>query len=196
MMEIYFATQNPNKLEEIQARLPRKWTVKGLDQLKIEEAIPETHDTIEGNSWQKARYIFDRFQVACFADDTGLEVEALAGAPGVYSAMYAGPERNSEANMDLLLKQLENQTNRKAAFKTVITYIEKDGTEHQFTGTVDGVITREKCGQKGFGYDPVFQPAGYDITFAEMSLEEKNTISHRSRAVDQLIEFLKQHPAR
>lgn len=190
-MKIYFATHNANKLKEIQKLLPSGLELLGLDELGVDEDIPETADTIEGNSLMKTQYVWDRYQVACFGDDTGLEVDALDGEPGVYSARYAGPGRDSKDNMDLLLKKLEGIDERTARFKTVITYIDESGKEHQFTGIAEGVITTEKSGAKGFGYDPVFKPEGYQETFAEMSAEQKNKISHRGKAFEQLVNFLK-----
>ena len=157
----------------------------------ITEDIPEEQPTLEGNALQKARYIYERTGLSCFADDTGLEVEALNGAPGVYSARYAGPAKCKEANMDKLLQELEQRgaENRKARFRTVIALI-LDGEEYLFEGEVQGEITHEKSGTKGFGYDAIFRPTNYSTTFAEMDLDEKNTISHRGRAVQQLVNFL------
>lgn len=190
-MELYFATHNRNKLSEIQKLLPENIRLLSLDDLGLQEEIPETADTIAGNSLMKTQYVYDQYQVACFGDDTGLEVDALQGAPGVRSARYASEGKDSEANMDLLLKNLENAENRTARFKTVITFIAADGDTRQFTGTVEGEITHTRSGEKGFGYDPVFRPAEHDKTFAEMSPEEKNKISHRGKAFRQLINFLK-----
>lgn len=191
-MKIYFATHNKNKLKEIQQLLPAGFELLGLDDLQLNEDIPETADTIEENSRMKTRYVYDRYKVACFGDDTGLEVDALNGEPGVYSARYAGEEKDSNANMDLLLRKLALEKNRKARFKTVITYIAPSGAEKQFTGTVEGEITKGKTGGEGFGYDPVFKPIGHERTFAEMSPEEKNKISHRARAFQKLIDYLRQ----
>lgn len=190
-MKIYFATHNTNKLRELRALIPENLELLGLDDLGLHEEIPETADTIEGNSAMKTRYVFEKHGVACFGDDTGLEVDVLGGAPGVYSARYAGPNNDSQANMDLLLSNLKNEENRKARFKTVITYIDDQGHEYQFTGIAKGEIIREKTGAEGFGYDPVFLPEGEDRTFAEMSAAEKNARSHRARAFEQLIQFLK-----
>lgn len=190
-MKIYFATHNQNKLKEIKKLLPDGMELLGLNELGLVEDIPETSDTIEGNSLMKTQYVFDRHRVACFGDDTGLEVDALDGAPGVYSARYAGPEKDSNANMDLLLDNLEGVKNREARFKTVITYIDEKGLQRQFTGIADGKITSNKSGTEGFGYDPVFQPKGMDLTFAELSADEKNKISHRAKAFEQLVNFLK-----
>lgn len=161
-----------------------------LSECGITEDVPETQNTIEGNASQKAHYVSDKTHQNCFADDTGLEVEALGGAPGVYSARYAGPAKKSEDNIKLLLSNLEGKSNRKARFKTVISLI-WDGKEHLFEGTVEGVITNELSGTSGFGYDPVFIPDGYSQTFAEMPAELKNSISHRGRAVAKLVGFFK-----
>lgn len=191
-MTLYFASHNPNKVAEIRRILPVGLELKGLDELGLNEEIPETAETIEGNSLMKTQYVWDRYHVPCFGDDTGLEVDALGGAPGVYSARYAGPEKDSEANMKLLLKNLVNCQSRDARFKTVITYIDAEGMVHQFTGVVNGVITAGRSGAEGFGYDPVFRPEGYKQTFAEMSRDEKNVISHRGRAFAQLVTFLNQ----
>ena len=189
-MVVYFATHNQNKVKEIAKLLPEGMELRSLDELNLHEDIPETADTIEGNSLMKTQYVYDKHQVACFGDDTGLEVQALNGEPGVYSARYAGPHKDSHDNMDLLLSKLGSSVERDARFKTVITYISAEGIVHQFTGIAEGSITNEKSGQEGFGYDPIFQPKGYDITFAEMSANEKNQISHRGKAFQQLIKFL------
>ena len=189
-MTLCFATHNRNKLGEIQKILPAGIRLIGLDDLGITEDIPETADTIEGNSLMKTAYVFERHQVPCFGDDTGLEVEALNNEPGVYSARYAGDHRSSEDNMDLLLENLRRKNNRKAQFKTVITYFDEHGNQSRFTGIVRGEITQEKSGSHGFGYDPIFRPEGYEKTFAEMSADEKNRISHRARAFQQLIDYL------
>ena len=191
-MTIYFATHNQNKVKEIAKLLPDGMELRSLDELNLTEEIPETADTIEGNSLMKTQYVYNKHGVACFGDDTGLEVEALDGAPGVYSARYAGPQKNSQDNMDLLLSKLEGKTSRKARFKTVITYISETGATHQFTGIANGIITETQSGQEGFGYDPIFQPDGFDTTFAEMSAEAKNRISHRAKAFEQLVNYLKQ----
>lgn len=165
--------------------------LKGLADIGCLEELPETHTTLEGNSLQKARYVFDLYKIPCFADDTGLEVGALKGEPGVHSARYAGEHRNPEDNIDLLLQKLHNTENRKARFRTVITLMEFSGV-HTFEGIVEGEILLMRRGDQGFGYDPVFRPYGYDKTFAEMSLEEKNRISHRGEAVRKLVEYLTQ----
>lgn len=188
---ICFATNNTHKLQEVSELLQGTgFQVFGLEQIGCKEELPEEQDTLEGNSLQKAQYVFDHYKVSCFADDTGLEVEALHGAPGVYSARYAGPQRNSEDNIDLLLKNLEGKSNRKARFRTVITLLMATAT-HQFEGIVEGEILMERRGQGGFGYDPVFLPAGMTRSMAELSMEEKNTISHRGAAVRKLVDFLK-----
>lgn len=191
MKSFCFATNNENKIEEIRAQLGSFFLLKKLDEVGCLEELPETQDTIEGNSIQKATYVFDHYKVPCFADDTGLEVESLGGEPGVYSARYAGEQKNSEDNIRLLLTRLAGSPNRKARFRTVITLAEADGIS-TFEGIVNGTILEEKHGTLGFGYDPVFQPDGYKKTFAEMSLEEKSKISHRSIAMNKLIQFLKE----
>jgi XTP/dITP diphosphohydrolase len=190
MKALCFATNNENKIEEIRTQLGSFFLLKKLSDVGCFEELPETRDTIEGNSIQKATYVFDQYNVACFADDTGLEVEALNGEPGVYSARYAGEQKNSEDNIRLLLTRLAGEQNRKARFRTVITLAEADGIS-TFEGIVDGNILIEKRGTLGFGYDPVFQPNGFNKTFAEMNLEEKSKISHRSIAMNKLIQFLK-----
>jgi XTP/dITP diphosphohydrolase len=241
MEHICFATNNLHKLEEVRSVLGSDFRVLSLDEITCKEELPETGNTLEANAHQKARYVFDHYKQTCFADDTGLEVEALNNAPGVYSARYAGPQRNSEDNIDLLLKNLTGKENRKARFRTVLCWVsEKDHprsvshpqshpslpqsvssqtqprsvssqTEiksrdewsvatqtmenemevHYFEGIVEGEIINVRRGTEGFGYDSVFVPAGYDKTFAEMSMEEKNALSHRSRAVSKLVKFLK-----
>jgi XTP/dITP diphosphohydrolase len=161
-----------------------------LDELKITEDIPETRDTIAGNSQQKAEYVYHNYNISCFADDTGLEVAALNGEPGVYSARYAGPDRDNQANIQKVLQKLEGKTDRSARFVTVITVI-LNGEQHQFEGIVNGHIIEAPRGEQGFGYDPIFVPEGYDKTFAEISNEEKSAISHRGRALRKLVSFLK-----
>lgn len=188
-MELVFASNNPNKVKEIQLLLPPTITLLRLSDIGCEEDIPETAATIEGNAIQKAQYITEKYGLACFADDTGLEVEALANEPGVYSARYAGLQRNAEDNMQKLLDNLQNQSNRKAQFKTVIC-LQMNGQQFLFEGIVKGEITTEKHGHEGFGYDPVFQPVGYKETFAQLPLALKAKISHRGQAVAKLIEFL------
>ncbi len=187
---LIFATNNSHKIEEVAAYLKDSWQIVTLKECGINEDIPEEQPTIEGNALQKARFIYERTGSNCFADDTALEVEALGGEPGVYSARYAGEQCNSEDNMALLMSKLGDNENRKAAFRTVIALI-IDGKEHLFEGRVDGEIVTSRDGDKGFGYDPIFKPTGYDVTFAQMDLDEKNKISHRARAVAKLIEFLK-----
>lgn len=188
MTTIVFATQNPNKVREIQEMLPNDFQIRSLAGIGCNEDVPETQETIEGNAIQKATYVNEHYGVNCFAEDTGLEVEALDGAPGVYTARYAGPKRDADDNMDLLLKNLESHQNRKARFKTVIALI-LDGEMHTFTGIVNGEIALTKSGKGGFGYDPVFLPEGQNKTFAEMDKVSKNAISHRGRALAQLLEF-------
>lgn len=188
-MKLVFATNNLNKLKEVQALMPEHIQLLSLKDIECMEDIPETQDTIEGNAIQKADYLKAHYGYDCFADDTGLEVEALDGAPGVYSARYAGPQRNADDNTNKLLEELNNNSNRQAQFKTVIA-LQLNGQLHTFTGICKGDITTEKKGQGGFGYDPVFQPEGYTQTFAEITLEEKNKIGHRGKAVQQLITFL------
>ena len=190
MRKLVIATNNAHKLEEIRAILGDKVEVLSLKDIQCDVDIPETADTLEGNAVLKAEYIYRHYGLDCFADDTGLEVEALNGAPGVYSARYAGGEgHDSEANMRKLLAEMEGKTNRKAQFRTAICLIE-GGAEHLFEGVVKGEIIEEKRGASGFGYDPVFMPEGYTETFAEMGSEEKNRISHRARAVQALCAYL------
>ncbi len=188
-MKIVFATNNKNKLHEVKQMLPKHMQLLSLEDIGCRENIPETQPTIEGNAKQKADYIKQHYGYDCFADDTGLEVDALNGEPGVYSARYAGPQRNAEDNMDKLLDNLKGKSNRNAQFKTVIA-LHLNGNYHEFTGICRGKITHEKSGDKGFGYDPIFKAEGYTKTFAEISLEEKNKIGHRGKAVERLVEFL------
>jgi XTP/dITP diphosphohydrolase len=188
-MKIVFATNNQHKLSEIRQILGDRVEVLSLQDIGCDVDIPETGKTLEENALQKAQYVFDHYHTDVFADDTGLEVEALNGAPGVYSARYAGEGHDSEANMSKLLKNLSNNDNRKARFRTVIALIQQ-GDVHKFEGIVNGQIIRERRGGEGFGYDPIFQPDGYDKTFAELGLDIKNTISHRARAVAKLCAFL------
>ncbi|MCC9137271.1 non-canonical purine NTP diphosphatase [Pontibacter silvestris] len=190
MTELCFATNNRNKVAEVSQMLESQYKLLTLQDIGCLEELAEDQDTLEGNSRQKAVYVWENYKVNCFADDTGLEVEALHGAPGVYSARYAGPQRSDADNINHLLKNLQGQDNRHARFRTFITLF-LDGQEHQFEGIVEGTITKEWQGNKGFGYDPVFVPDGYEQTFAEMSREEKNSISHRGRAIRKLVEFLK-----
>lgn len=186
---LVFATNNAHKLEEIREILGGKFHIVSLKELGCQEDIPEEQDTLEGNALQKARYIRDKYKVNCFADDTGLEIEALGGEPGVYSARYAGDGHDSEANMRKVLDKMSGEINRRARFRTVIALL-LDGQEHLFEGEVRGEILRERHGEGGFGYDPIFRPEGFTQSFAEMSLEDKNKISHRGRATEALRKFL------
>ena len=190
MTEIIFATNNAHKLAEVQAVLGEGFRLLTPRECGITEDIPETQPTLEGNASQKAHYLFDRTERNCFADDTGLEVYALDGAPGVHSARYATDGHDFDANNRLLLKNLEGVTDRRARFRTVISLI-LDGCEHQFEGIVEGHIAEQAAGVEGFGYDPLFIPDGFSKTFAEMTAEEKNAVSHRGRAVRRLVEFLR-----
>ena len=189
-MQIVFATNNAHKLSEIRQILGHKIEVLSLSDIGCHDDIPETGTTLEANALQKARYIRDKYGYDCFADDTGLEVDALGGEPGIYSARYAGGEgHDSEANMQKLLQKLDGEDNRTARFRTVIALLQ--GNEQKlFEGIVNGTITREKSGAEGFGYDPIFMPDGYDQTFAELGMDIKNRISHRARATAQLAAFL------
>ena len=190
-MKIVFATNNPNKLEEIQMLMPEGIEIISLKDIGCTEDIPETGNTLEANAFQKAHYLKENYGFDCFADDTGLEVEALEGAPGVYSARYAGPESSAEANMNKILQELKGHENRKAKFRTAIALI-LNGEEHLFEGAVAGSINETKLGEDGFGYDPIFIPEKQEKSFAQMSLIAKGKISHRGIAVRKLIEFLKQ----
>lgn len=187
--QLCFASNNKHKLEEVRSILGPDFLVHSLSDVNVHEELPETRDSFEGNSHQKAEYLYKKINLPCFADDSGLEVEALNGAPGVYSARYAGLHKSDEDNLQLLLKNLTGIKNRKAQFRTVITFIGQHGT-HFFQGIIKGSITQEKRGDSGFGYDPIFIPEGYTRTFAEMTAHEKNAISHRSVAVKRLAEFL------
>lgn len=191
-MELVFASGNENKVIEVAHKLGGTIALKGLRDIGCITDLPETSDTLEGNARQKARYVWEHHRVNCFADDTGLEVTALNMAPGVFSARYAGEQRSSKDNMDLLLENLEPHIDRSARFRTVICLI-IDGTEFLFEGVVNGSIRLAPSGNEGFGYDPVFEPNGYTVTFAEMTLEEKNTISHRGKAIAALRNFLVAH---
>ena len=219
MMNLVFATQNRGKLVEITHLLqnsynfnagnknflqsdnsaspkdltPSAYNLLNLLDIECLEELSETHDTLEGNALEKALYVYNTYKYNCFADDSGLEVDALGAQPGVFSARYAGEEKNAEANMDKLLEEMRGISNRNAQFRTVIALV-LDGKEFLFDGLIRGEILREKRGSSGFGYDPIFQPLGYDFSFAEMSLEEKGKISHRSIAVQKLIQFLIYHP--
>ena len=188
-MKLVFATNNTHKLGEIKEMLDGRHEIVSLKDIGCHEDIPEEQDTLEGNALQKARYIHEKFGYDCFADDTGLEIEALDNAPGVYSARYAGTGHDSEANMNKLLSEMNHKENRKARFRTVIALI-LDGKEYTFDGIVNGSITTEKRGDSGFGYDPIFMPDTYTQTFAEMGNDTKNQISHRAKAVMKLTLFL------
>ena len=190
-MKICFATNNLNKLEEIREILGSTYEISGLQEIGIYEDVPEEGSTLEENSRFKARYIYQQKKIPVFADDTGLEVSVLHGEPGVFSARYAGPERNNRNNIRLLLDKLKDFEDRRAQFKTVVTYIDQQGKEYIFEGIAKGRIIKSLRGTKGFGYDPVFVPEGYDRTFAEMTMEEKNQISHRGKAIQSFIAFLK-----
>jgi XTP/dITP diphosphohydrolase len=191
-MNIVFATNNSNKIKEVQALLPSYIKLVRLEEIGCVEDIPETQDTIEGNAIQKADYIKTHYGLDCFADDTGLEVMALDGAPGVYSARYAGPQRNADDNMNLLLSELASKDNRSARFKTVIA-MHFQGEFITFEGICEGEITKSKTGTEGFGYDPIFQPKSFEKTFAEISLDEKNRIGHRGKAVSKLVTYFITH---
>jgi XTP/dITP diphosphohydrolase len=189
MIKLVMATANPNKINEIQKKIGNLYQFLSLREIGCEEEIPETADTIEGNALQKAAYVFEKYGYNCFSEDTGLEIEALGGAPGVITARYAGENKDPNANMEKVLKELQGKSNRKARFKTVIA-LKIDHNEYLFEGIVNGTISEEKKGKDGFGYDPIFTPDGYDRTYAEMSIDEKNIMSHRALAVDKLKNFL------
>lgn len=194
MDTLIMATNNAHKLQEVRQILGDRYEVKGLKEIGCQEDIPEDADTLEGNALQKARYVHEHYGVDCFADDTGLEVEALGGAPGVYTARFGamngyGESHSADANNACLLDKLQGETNRRARFRTVIALIQ-NGQEHLFEGIVEGDILPEKCGTEGFGYDPIFAPEGRGMAFAQMSAEEKNAISHRGRATEKLVTFL------
>ena len=195
-MSLVFATNNKHKLEEISHLLEGTYEIIPLETIGCHDDIPEDHETLEENALQKARYIKEHYGCDCFADDTGLEIEALNGQPGVYSARYAGPAKDSKANMQKVLDNMQNQANRKACFRTIIALI-LDGQEYLFEGRVDGEILTEQHGSAGFGYDPIFRPEGFKESFAEMDLDTKNSISHRGRALEELErrlpEFLRQN---
>ncbi len=188
-MQLCFATNNLHKLQEIKSILDKKYSILSLADIGCKEELAEEQDTIPGNSFQKAEYVFKKYKIACFADDSGLEIEALEGRPGVDSAHYAGPHRSFDDNMNLVLSNLSDKKNREAQFRTVITLITPKHNQ-QFEGILKGVILKEKRGTGGFGYDPIFLPNGFSKTLAEMSLEEKNSISHRAIATQKLVEFL------
>lgn len=190
MKKLVIATNNAHKLEEIKAILGNEFELLSLKDIHCDVDIPENSDTLEGNASQKSHYVYENYGLDCFADDTGLEVEALGGAPGVHTARYATEGHDTDANTRKLLHELEGVKNRKARFRTIVSLIE-NGVEHQFEGIVNGEITTEKKGEKGFGYDPVFIPEGYTETFAELGVDVKNQVSHRSRAIAKLCEYLK-----
>ena len=189
-MKICFATNNAKKIEEVAAALKGLIEIVSLEEIGCTVELPETGDTLEHNAFEKARYVNQHVGVSCFADDTGLEVAALDGAPGVYSGRFAGEPRSDARNLSLLLEKMQGQTNRSARFRTVIALI-LDGKEYQFEGIAEGEITSSPSGEGGFGYDPIFQPLGFDRTFATLSLAEKNEISHRGRAIKELLNFLR-----
>lgn len=190
MKKLVFSTNNEHKLEEVRAKLGKYYQIISLKDLGDDTEVPETGDTLEENAMIKADYLWNTYRQNCFADDTGLEVEALDNAPGVYSARYAGEHKSSTDNVIKLLKELEGKDNRKARFRTVIALI-LGGKRYLFEGKIEGVITTSPKGSSGFGYDPIFQADGYDKTFAELTLEEKNEVSHRAKAVEQLVLFLR-----
>lgn len=187
-MDLVFASNNQHKVEEVQAIIGSKINLKSLNEINCHDEIPETGDTFVENAGQKSRFVYERFHLDCFADDSGLEIDALNGEPGVHSAHFSG-SRDFQENINLVLTRLEGKANRKARFKTVISLI-LSGKEYLFEGIIEGKISMSQSGQKGFGYDPIFIPEGYDISFAEMSAEEKNKISHRAKAMEKLIQFL------
>jgi XTP/dITP diphosphohydrolase len=190
MKQLVFATSNPHKIKEVNELLGGSLPVIGMDAIGCLEELPETQDTLKGNALQKARYLKDQYGADCFSEDTGLEIDALNGAPGVYTARYAGPEKSTTANMEKVLAEMEGITSRGAQFRTVIALL-SDGEEHLFEGIARGYIATHATGSKGFGYDPIFIPEGYDRSFAEIDAAEKNEISHRGKAVRKLIGFLK-----
>lgn len=189
-MEIVFASNNAHKVEEVRSKLQKEFKILSLKDVLGDVDIPETGNTLDANASIKSKYVFERTGKDCFSDDTGLEIEALNGEPGVYSARYAGENCSFQDNMDKVLKNLDGKENRKACFRTVISLL-LNGEEHFFEGRVDGEILTEEHGKDGFGYDPIFRPNGFEETFAEMSMEQKNVISHRGLAVAKLIDFLK-----
>lgn len=189
-MQIIFATQNSNKVKEIQSQLDKEFQILSLLDLNYTDELEETQETLDGNALQKARFVSEKFKCNCFADDTGLEIKSLNNEPGVYSARYAGEAKDFDANMNKVLEKLDGKKDRSARFRTVIALI-LNGKEYCFEGVCEGEITRTKVGDKGFGYDPIFKPIGYEKTFAEMTLEQKSQISHRGLAVNKLVDFLK-----
>ena len=190
MKKLVFATGNSHKLQEVQSLLKEGFALSCLKDVNITEEIPETADNLVDNALQKARYVYEKCGIPCFADDTGLEVDALDGAPGVYSARYAGEQKDSKLNMLLLLKNMNGKTNRNARFRTIIAYIDGNAQEHIFEGEIKGKIIENMAGENGFGYDPIFVPEGYEETFAELSSEIKNTISHRARAMEKFLSYI------
>ena len=188
-MKIVFATNNPNKLAEIRQLMPEGIEILSLKDINCLQELPETSETLEDNAAQKAYYVYDNYGHNCFSDDTGLEIEVLDGRPGVYSARYAGPECRAEDNIQKILAEMKGEENRDASFRTIISLV-IDGREFQFEGQIEGQIIPEKWGDQGFGYDPIFLPDGYEESFAQMTVEEKNIISHRGLAVKKLIQFL------
>ena len=189
MQQLVFATNNAHKLEEVAAKIAGKIKLLSLEDIGCVEDIEETGTTFKENASIKSHFIYNKYHLNCFGDDSGLEIDALNGQPGVYSARYAGGHGNHDANINLVLENMQGMANRNARFRTVISLI-WEGNEHFFEGTVEGTIRHERSGTGGFGYDPIFEPAGYDITFAEMTMEQKNSISHRARAMVGLMEFL------
>lgn len=189
MKKLVFATGNSHKLQEVQSLLKEGFALSCLKDVNITEDIPETADNLVDNALQKAWYVYNKCGIPCFADDTGLEVEALDGAPGVYSARYAGEEKDSMKNMLLLLENMNGKENRNARFRTIIAYIDENEEEHIFEGEIRGTIIENMAGTNGFGYDPIFVPEGYDKTFAQLSSEIKNTISHRARAMEKFLSY-------
>lgn len=190
MKNLVFATGNIHKLQEVQGLFKEGFALSCLKDVNITEEIPETADNLVDNALQKARYVYEKCGIPCFADDTGLEVDALDGAPGVYSARYAGEQKDSKLNMLLLLKNMNGKTNRNARFRTIIAYIDENAQEHIFEGEIKGKIIENMAGENGFGYDPIFVPEGYGETFAELSSEIKNTISHRARAMEKFLSYI------
>lgn len=192
MKTLIFGTSNPNKIQEINKLIPSSISVKSMQEMGVDEELPEDQDTIAGNAMQKVRHLYSLVQQNCFAEDTGLIVNALDGAPGVYSARFSGPDSTSEKNINKLLRQLKGEVDRKAHFLTVIA-LHWEGGYYTFEGIVEGSISEQICGDGGFGYDPVFIPAGYEKSFGELPMHVKNQISHRSRAVSKLVNFLKRN---
>ena len=190
MKNLVFATGNIHKLQEVQGLFKEGFALSCLKDVNITEEIPETADNLVDNALQKARYVYEKCGIPCFADDTGLEVDALGGAPGVYSARYAGEQKDSKLNMLLLLKNMNGKNNRDARFRTIIAYIDENAQEHIFEGEIKGKIIENMAGENGFGYDPIFVPEGYKETFAELSSEIKNTISHRARAMEKFLSYI------